>query len=210
MRSFLFIASILGLIFAGVYLFMEKDIHGAYKIPFIDGNEFKLGLNSSLPNNQLTSSSEWEDVLIGRWNFETIFRAEERNRKFAGEVIYRDDNTFTRFVTFKLFHKDLEEDILIAGGKVEGIWSVDTLNNTWIESVTECSMKVTYSFHLSDKDFNVCNSYFRSGREARYGQVDSDYSQVSIDAFNQDKIVITLKNYSSGAKDHFRFTKIAD
>ena len=99
---------------------------------------------------------KWSENLATSWKFETTLMYPMKIESLIGEVEYRSDGTFKRYVTRKAYYydhpydyerngkfKDERPDVLRVG-KVEGNWEVNQ-NGYWKEIVSTCQMKTNYS-----------------------------------------------------------------
>lgn len=153
-------------------------------------NSFKS--NTSLPelvaiNSEILNYNQWQTTLIGTWNYHAVYIENGYSYQIDGEVTFKPDNYFERFITIKKIKAGHEEGK--TGGSVTGKWEI-VPNKGWEEKVEKCNLKE--SVDMGD----VCEKWFSKIAPIGYGNFNSDLIKFNLTAFNNQNIKITGKDFS--------------
>ncbi|GAB5552879.1 MAG: hypothetical protein Sapg2KO_24700 [Saprospiraceae bacterium] len=180
MRKFIYIAIILAFLAVG-FTNLESNEWRPTELPV------RSNIEKVLPEE------EWNNILIGEWDFITVFPTSEI---YKGKVIYNRDSTFVRKVSYS---KKTESGKLKAGGTVRGTWQVNTAQDegfsNWHESSSNCNIQpVSYA---------LCNGF----KNVLYGNVSSDIKDYEVLYFNHDRIEIICTSLATDEIITYRFTR---
>lgn len=196
MRAFIFFVTVLALMGSGIWLFTQE---GNIEIPFLQEQL------ESLIGATVEPEEQWDDVMIGKWNFRYQLNYTQSIHIFEGEVEYKSDSSFVKYLNFKRYASEYDIEngnaTMIAGGSLSGTWKLGG-NKTWIEVFTKCNIKNSYrTSYLENEGADVCDDYFDGA--IRYGVYKSDVYHSRVVEFNEDKIHIKVKSFSSGKTSDF-------
>ena len=84
-RFFLFILCLIG---SGLYLTASR---------------FELLDVPALSRGEILPQEEWSKTLLGKWKYRRVFKASFYSWVYEGEVEYKPDNSFSRYITCKYY-----------------------------------------------------------------------------------------------------------
>lgn len=159
----------------------------------LDGNEWNPvdvpSFLSGETGERVLSSEEWEDILVGEWEFVSDFGY----ITYKGKVTYDAKGTFVRKISYL---DDSNEYPVRSGGTVRGTWSKNTDSDTWLELSEKCT--------FSNIEESLCATF----SEANYGEIESDIWDYRVVYFNHSKIVIRAEHLSGEGSRVYRFDRI--
>jgi hypothetical protein len=176
MRTKLFFSAIFLIAGAGVILLL-----GGIKLPVFSGG--------------IAPYAKWNEILPGKWKYQRKLETTEYTWVYEGEVEYKRDGTFNRFITCKYYHisgmKKLNSEYIsiIAGGSYWGRWSVDTVGGFFKEDIEGCNVttgRVDYGY----KAVNFCETKFAPKNHWWFGDLVSSRSRFKVIRFDKKKIII--------------------
>lgn len=188
MKSYLFYGLILAFIIAAFFVFKKKTSGEGFDFNFFETTE-------------IAPQEQWRDILVGKWKVDIKFKNYQQIWIFTGEEEYRQDGTFTKYLTQKSYsspYSDVAVKIdnanldIVAGGSLEGTWVVNA-DMTWAEKYKKCAFPNSFIGERGNKEYQACD-YF--SKEATYGEKKGDSFVNTVKCFTKNKILIEGKRYS--------------
>lgn len=212
MRTITFYGGIFILFAAGAYLYLMKDNSKPYQIPFI--NQQAMGLNLGIFNlsvDELTPST-LEAKLIGEWEFQTVMKYADHIIELKGEIIYKEDNTFHRYMTMRYYAgtpgRVKPEDNylkLVSGGSATGEWQVSSDGQSWVETPQNC----TSSNSFAKSGYNLLSAciWFNENSEYQYGTFKGEKSTSEITTVSSSQITIARQDFTTDNIIEYHFSR---
>ena len=199
MKSTLFFLLIFAMLGATCYIGIQKY-----------GDE--TGLNPV--NKNILPAIDWEKTLVGKWRFQTRLSSPKELWIFKGVIEYSSDGKFTRHVNIKYYQdgngytpNEDEYDLgIVAGGRVSGLWEVDTSGGVWLEMPTSCNVINSIVKPGFNEKYNSCN-WFQKDVPYSYGFITETYNRTGFQIFNKNKIVIEGESFDDDGKQQWIFER---
>ena len=202
MKSNIFLVAVFLLIAAGIFMFTDtgKDTFSNFSFSFSDG--------------VILPKSEWEETLVGTWDFDIAFNAPTRIHRFTGDVEYKSDKSFSRYINMKYYDyatpsrvKESEEYMrVIGGGRITGTWSISEDGNFWRENITTCEVSNSFNDESRYNSYTACRFYPVSDI-VTFGEINLAGTRFKLKTFNADKIIIEGESFEDDGKRVFVFTR---
>lgn len=219
MRTLFYWLIVLSFFGAGAWLMMNKDSNKPYEIPYLSKSSMGLSFGSLMENEvTILPLEEWESVLTnGEWDFTTVFYGIDDIHRFEGDVEFKTDGTFNRYVTMSYYRgtaKKVQENERylksVSGGSISGKWGIAVNGEPfWFESVEKCNGKVSFKSPTITDPKHICDA-FGKGKLYTYGTKKEDLAKYEVTTFKNDHIVIEGKSYADEGKRVWIFYKGED
>lgn len=204
MRTLLYFIAVLLLIFGTIKNCTNVGDNLSFsEIPFLSSYLSLEEMPSATPTDKepnIANNDEWEEILLGKWRYETIIYDMKRKSIITGKVEYLSDGNFSREVSFKSYNSR-SKLYFQSGGKVYGTWKVNQ-DSTWIENIDKCTIEPRYG----DKEFDTCAEKYDG--ENIYGIKESGIFNFEFLVFNDSEINIAAKDLADELTDSYVFTRL--
>ena len=184
---------------------LNKDSNKPYEIPYLSKSSMGLSFGTLTENEDtILPLEEWESVLAnGEWIFTTVFYGIEDIYRIEGDIEFKPDGTFKRYVTMSYYRgaaKEVQENEnylkSVSGGSVSGEWGMAVNGEPfWYEKVTKCNGKVSFEVPNLGLPINICDAFIE-GKIYTYGTKKEDFAKYKVVAFKHDHIAIEGKDYT--------------
>lgn len=211
MKKLIFKGLVLFLLGAGGLLLMNKDADTPYEVPYLSSASLTgISLGNGIPTSkdEILPVKEWEGILTnGEWKYTTVFYGLEDIYRFEGEIEFRPDGSFERYVTVRYYFGTpknvLEKDSYlrsVSGGIVSGKWKMaDNGEAIWYEKIKKCSGELSYVDPKISIAKNLCDVFELDGIHT-YGTRKEELAKYEVKTFKPDHIVIEGKRYSDDGR----------
>ena len=180
---------------------------------------FSHSFASTLPyadeaaSGYIVPREEWKTLLEGTWKYEVEIVNPVNVVIYEGEIDYREDGTFKRYVDCKIWEFDRPysqsegnesgrldnfDMNLLVSGSVSGKWTVSA-EDYWFEVVDECNMQLVHLNTGYNSKYNktsadllqpTCVGYYPMDT-IRYGNFTNGIVEKEVRTFTQDQIVLS-------------------
>lgn len=220
MKSNAFLVAIFLLIAGGIFMFTNTGKQVTEKLTLnesapVDTKPVEVEIKKEI------TPADWRELLVGTWDFYYSRKSSKSLHYFDGEVEYRADGTFIKYVNHKYYIPQYShyvigqgKDILAVeeGGNIEGKWKVLIEKGVWEESTSRC--KLSRSFTFKDHSRKKHIGYYPCKRDFRgviqYGTHNTTVSKLSLNYFKKNLINITGRNFKEGSAIVMDFSKKED
>lgn len=207
-------------IYAGLVLLIALS---SFSFSFFNNRKYKKEHKVESFIGEVAPWEEWNEILIGKWEFKVKTSGPAQLSIYEGQVEYRSDNTCTWGLNCRMYEsyiggktvKESSDDLKIFGGIVRNCkWAIDIEDKKelwWEEFNCSCNDNLSYrspgysTIDLCSEISNwgvtyITNSYVGINEAAVFKPIQ----------FNKNKIVFQEHDFASNADNYYIFTRLEE
>jgi hypothetical protein len=158
-------------------------------------------------NSGILPHSEWEESLIGRWDFKQEEKNDNVEWAFAGQIEFFQDKKSSINVTIEYYEKGSFGHFYLrgrTGGTLQVEWRI--LDNGFkLDTFYNCNLNASIPvqiYNFRAENYFSCSDFYNKV----FGNVDGNL-QTKLKVFSRSKILIKGKRYSDNSTIEYSFTR---
>lgn len=164
--------------------------------------------------------SEWQENLVGRWQFEMVEKGTKIIFQTVGENFYKENGEFTNYYSVKIYewNNNYTNDAPIIdprclratmGGSFSGIWEMDTLKRCWREYVNTTLLGNNPVIDPGYEEY-IKIVWFDKNDTLIRGEVESNFTKIHTKIFSHNSVLFEGKDYSDGFEISQKYIRLIE